>query len=765
VAEYLEYRLGDERVPEFERICLDSEIHLAEVASCHQILTLVLGEPAEIDPHSRERMYALAAQADAPPVQTDSMRPAEAARSAASHQVDSVRPPVAPLMGASAGAAASAPVAPVPPEPPVVRRAKPEVPDYLRENRFRWWPLVAMVLVAATLTLGGLYFFGPAPFRQQVTALVATPEAKETANETQTTEQPDPAAAAETAPGGNTAPADNVEPSPAVAAPVDAAGKQADAAAPAEEPQPGTATVEPAPAAGAPATPVANVPLSGAPAAETPAADAPAAAMPATETPPAEAALSRPAGDMPADGDAATAPVPPEPGIPGSGEPRTASRPAAPLPLTRPAAPGGTAMPAEPQPLPGGAPSEPAAGDAAAPDARRLPAEGFGRYTLTAAELLLNFDPASGDWLRLPAQAPLNKGQRLLSLPLFQPTITLSSNFLVQADGPADFELVGWDEAGVPIISVQYGRMLMSTIGKAGNALRLQIDGQEPLLTFVDPESTVAIEVRRDLPPGKNPDAAAAPLNATLYAVSGVIRVAKQEGPPVELAAPALVALVGVADQPPGTSQFPQWVNQEQSKANDLAASEVQSYVAPDKSVALQLRELLDPQNKLYKRREVRTLAVRSLANLGDFEPSVTALNDADLRQYWHEVRRELQAAIARNPETAQRVRAAFIKQRGETDGKALYRMLWGYSPNDLQTGSDRDLVDALGRDDSLDFRVLGILALEELNGGASHGFRPDDTPFKRKPSLTNWKGRIGKMVPRSGGAGAKSRPTATTGE
>jgi hypothetical protein len=233
----------------------------------------------------------------------------------------------------------------------------------------------------------------------------------------------------------------------------------------------------------------------------------------------------------------------------------------------------------------------------------------------------------------------------------------------------------------------------------------------------------------------------------------------------VELAAPALVALVGTAEQLPGTSQFPQWINQEQSKANDLAASEVQSYVAPDKSVALQLHELLDPQNKLYKRREVRTLAVRSLANLGDFEPSVTALNDGDLRQYWHEVRRELQAAIARNPETAQRVRAAFIKQRGEADGKALYRMLWGYSPNDLQTGSDRDLVDALGRNDALDFRVLGILALEELNGGASHGFRPDDTEFKRKPALTNWKGRIGKMVPRSGGAGAKSRPTATTGQ
>ena len=126
VAEYLDNTLPTERVTDFEKVCLDSDTHLAEVASCHQILTLVLGEPAEVDPASRQRMYEVQDihGGAKPPPTPPRVRPSGR---------DAGRRPSLSLdleVGGDAGGRKP--------------RPKPTVPEYLREpRRRRGWLTVA----------------------------------------------------------------------------------------------------------------------------------------------------------------------------------------------------------------------------------------------------------------------------------------------------------------------------------------------------------------------------------------------------------------------------------------------------------------------------------------------------------------------------------------------------------------------------------------------------------------------------------------------
>jgi len=58
VASYLDNQLAAEQVAEFEKTCLTSDVHLAEVASVHQILSLI-GHKAKVPTDAKARMYRL----------------------------------------------------------------------------------------------------------------------------------------------------------------------------------------------------------------------------------------------------------------------------------------------------------------------------------------------------------------------------------------------------------------------------------------------------------------------------------------------------------------------------------------------------------------------------------------------------------------------------------------------------------------------------------------------------------------------------------
>ena len=72
-------------------------------------------------------------------------------------------------------------------------------------------------------------------------------------------------------------------------------------------------------------------------------------------------------------------------------------------------------------------------------------------------------------------------------------------------------------------------------------------------------------------------------------------------------------------------------------------------------------------------------------------------------------------------------------KERGK-DGDDLYRLLWGYNKDQLQSGGAAVLVDYLDNE-SLDFRVLAIYNLQQITG-KTHLYLPDATPTSRAPAV-----------------------------
>lgn len=134
VAEYLDSELTPAEVVDVEKICLDSDMHLAEVAACHQILTLVLGDPVEVRAETRARMYGLG-----PVASSDTVRANDFA--GASHNAQ--QPPIPMIASALNPSHNGSP--------------DRELPDYLKpQASWRRTGMIALVLLVGVAWFASL---------------------------------------------------------------------------------------------------------------------------------------------------------------------------------------------------------------------------------------------------------------------------------------------------------------------------------------------------------------------------------------------------------------------------------------------------------------------------------------------------------------------------------------------------------------------------------------------------------------------------------
>lgn len=713
VAEYLDNTMPAEGLADFEKICLESDVELAEVASCHQILTLVLGEPAEVSPETRQRMYQLSL-----------------ALAVATNQDEALAGNVTAATGS--------------PAHEVQIRTKPEIPDYLRDKEpaasKALGRLIALalilIIVAGTVLVATGQFKADSPLMRMLAGKPAGEPGKPVAMASKSDEKP--AAVPKVEPVAQ-------NPLPTKTDNGAKTGQQPDEPAKAEGSSPANGK---APAANPAATPATKPGDNGSLAAK---AVAPAVQPPDAPMPPDLTGRTPPPGNAASNATPAVPPAPmpgeaapPAPLPPPSGDAKLAGNTKPPAPML------GEATPPAPLPPPGGdaklaSNTKPPAADpgmASSPaktetpvEAAPLPAEPAGRY-VSEKSVLLAYDPATTNWRRVPTHAVVNAGTTLLSLPAFQANLVLPAGATLQLLGGSEIALGPSDSQKISGINVHYGRAVLRAIGDAKAKLRIELGSRKGIVSLRTADSVLAIAITRSRLLTSDPEVEAAPLSAELYAASGEIGWEEAGSPPQVIPAASRLIVDDQAGRQPVPADLPKWVTTDETSWLDRrAAPMLEQALQADRPVALALRELAD-----FRQREVAWLAVRCLGYVGVFEPMLAVLNSSDQKTVWDEYIAQLQEAVFREPKLAAAVRTAMEKQFG-AEGKELYRMLWGYSRKELQGPAGNQLVEYLDHD-QLAFRILAYYNLERTTG-VKLNYRPQDTAAKRAPSIARWRDRL----------------------
>lgn len=670
VAEYLDYGLSDDAVRDFEAVCMQSDVHMAEVAACHEILSLVLVKPAEIDPNTRQRMYTLLHE------------PTPAPLTAAPLTAEPVAVPAAAPVSAAQRAAAAPTSAPVEP------RRRAEVPDYLRQpeddgsRAFGRLALAAAILLAVTFVGVGALAFVP---YEKLPGFMQPMAANLFNNGPEVAIVPDNAIVIPT-PGSNATATGTATGTGAVPAATGTASSIAGLRQP-ESVAPAVPVVV--------ATGTAVAPLPPVPAGTVPAGTVAVVAVPNTTIIPAGTA---PVAAV-AMGTAAPVTVVPQPGTT--------------VVVTTPPVPAGTA----------------AVGTAVVAPAVKI--EPVGRVSSDPSQVILRAD-ARGGWVRLMGPDTLMVGDRLIALPAYRPQITLAGGRIIGLLGGTEIEILPLSPDGTPGIRIVRGRLTMLTATAPQASLILEISERRLAVSLTSAE--LAVEHRFHRPRGTDPAAGPLPWSLTFYVKSGEVIIADEKGPSPALKSPSVWLITGTTPLEELKENLPAWISaDERDLPEKLAADFVEEALRAGKAVNVALEEIVDD-----RRIENQQLALRCLAQLGDYNDFTALIRDpAQRQQTWDRNLDVLAAALDYGPYHAERIRDAFIKQQGPMKGVELYRLAWGFNDEQLKQGAAKLLVEALDHDD-LDFRVLAFWNLVKITG-TPLGYMPQDPPLKRKTTVIKW--------------------------
>tara|TARA_R110002072_G_scaffold173600_2_gene328283 strand:- start:52324 stop:54642 length:2319 start_codon:yes stop_codon:yes gene_type:complete len=693
VAEYLDNTLEPDAVADVEKVCLDSDVHLAEVAASHQILTLVLGEPVDVPMRTRERMYALGPSPK--PTGANGHALAEGNSKAGSDSTVTVskRPP-AKVEDSNADSFTSS------------------IPDYLRPVPLwrRMAPVAVGVLVGA-VWLCVVYLDPTTPFGKpsdngntvaQLGQSNNTVDAGSSAGETLSAEQSGNPTSESSGQGTATTPAiaeprpdEQIDPEVVSANKPPRSISELDGFDPAVRP---VATVAPLPNPTAPAPSGTQV------ASTSPEPDVPI--LPERPVPTAGASVT-----------ATTAPV-----LVGS----SVSAPSTTSPLTPAAIPPETTT---------------------SPEVTATPTVPAPEVLYTSREGILAHK--SGDnWLVMPHRTVIRPGDRVATLEPFSAILEVSSlDLLIELHGGAVIEFLGATKDEHVSLKLVSGRISLQRRSPETNTesvvIGLQLIDEPCRLTLRTSTTRCGVELTTVEANAFEKELGEDRYTGNLFVVEGRINFVGKLAGDVPLTGPSwfpltpvdLRAMVDRGDRPPLLT-VPDWLDPSHAGITSTQRRYASRF---EKEIDIE-QPLRDSIPSIVKSRipAISELAVQSMVTVGMYDQLVQVLAEAEFLEARSAAITGLRRWLPAAPENRETLRAALQKHFpiGEID--TIYRLLWGYNDDDARNpATSKLLVDWLGHD-NLVIRQLAFDQIYRLTG-QRYDYRPINPSNQRKVAVDRW--------------------------
>lgn len=355
------------------------------------------------------------------------------------------------------------------------------------------------------------------------------------------------------------------------------------------------------------------------------------------------------------------------------------------------------------------------------------------------SEWLLARAADTDPWQSLPPETVLDERTLLAIPPSFRSRIMRPEAWEAEFLGPALARLrAGRDHETQ--LELQRGRVVVTA---EGDAVALEVADLEGdfLVQFHQAGQAVAIDVFPFRAPGTDPLNPENRMFVTqLQVLVGPIHLHSSEQP-IELQTGQSYMRVGGGSFQEFTETTPwQWLDGRSESAIEREAKEnLLSLISAEEPILLGLQ-----QASQFRRVEVAALAVQTLALLGNTKPFFGGkgkLSDPAHKLYWQEQVKALKAAIDFSPQGAATVRAN-LAAMDAANAAILFRLLWDYSPEQVEAGADAQLVEFLDSP-QMAIRVLALESLRRMTGTTLFFKAEQENTSRRRPEIKKWETRL----------------------